>query len=76
MGKIRPYNKENCTALEEFMIEVAMMLDTLPSFTDPRLDEGNKHIKERIEQLLRIEEQYNKRVQGIARIKPRAIPDP
>uniref|UniRef100_A0A6M3LV87 Uncharacterized protein n=1 Tax=viral metagenome TaxID=1070528 RepID=A0A6M3LV87_9ZZZZ len=60
LGEIRPYKKEKCNPLEQFMIEVSMLLDCLPCFVVPQLDKGNLHIKTRIEQLLEIEKKYNK----------------
>ncbi|MBU2249128.1 MAG: hypothetical protein KKD77_20445 [Gammaproteobacteria bacterium] len=60
LGEIRPYKKEKCSPFEQFMIEVAMLLGCLPSFASPTLDDGNSHIKKRVEQLLKIEEKYNK----------------
>ena len=55
MGKIRPYRKDKCTPLEQFMIEVGMLVNCLPCFADPTFDGGNSHIKRRIEELLSIE---------------------
>lgn len=66
MSEIKSYNKIMCTPLEQFMIEVAMLLGCLPSFADPGLEGGNTHIKRRIEQLLKTEEKYNQSLQPIA----------
>ena len=53
------YNKEKCTPLEQFMIEISLMLDCLPSFADPSLDGGNSHIKKRLKILIDSEKKYN-----------------
>ena len=70
MGLIRPYKKDKCTPLEQFMIETAMLLDCLPSFVDPTLSGENSHIKLRIEKLLSTECAYNQTLEPTNTTEP------